>query len=336
MLVKATRVLVVEDSPLVRQMFVDMLRREEDFEVVGYARDGEEALARAIELTPDVITLDVDMPNLDGLGCLRELTASHPTPTVMISMNTPAGIETTLEALSLGATDFVCKPECGSLRTLRGIREELVAKVRHAGHTQTPGPRLPVYREASVAETGRVVLLTGSTGCIRSLEGVFEGLPKGFAAPVLISVALPPAFIAPLAQRLSDIGTMPVVEARPGDRPEPGTAYIGAGLSLNPAGYLELTDTSADDFLRSAAILYGDLCIAALLSGSGCDGADGAMAIRRAGGAVFAQTEDTCTDPALPESAFANGSVERSIPLESLGNAIAATAIESLYWLPAA
>lgn len=333
---KATRVLVVEDSPLVRQMFVDMLRREEDFEVVGYARDGEEALARAIELTPDVITLDVDMPNLDGLGCLRELAANHPVPTVMISMSTPVGIETTIEALSLGATDFVCKPECGSLRTLRGIRDELVTKVRQASHTQTPGPRSPAYRDATAAETGRVVLLTGSTGCIRSLEGVFDGLPQGFAAPVLISVALPSVFLAPLARRLGDLGAMPVLEARPGDRPEPGTAYLGSGLTLSPAGYIELSDASADDFLRSAAALYGDRCIAALLSGTGSDGADGAMAIRRAGGAVFAEKEDSCTDPGLSESASANGSVERSIPLESLGNALAATAIESLYWLPAA
>ncbi len=328
--------MVVEDTPLIRQMFVDMLRREEDLEVVGYARDGEEALARALELRPDVITLDIDMPNLDGLGCLRELAASHPIPTVMVSLNTPEGIETTLEALALGATDFVCKPECGSIRTLRGIREELVAKVRHAGHTQTPGPRRPVYREAAVAETSRVVLLTGSTGCIRSLEGVFEGLPEGFAAPVIISVALPTAFLAPLARRLSELNRMPVEVARPGDRPEPGTAYVGAGLTLNPAGYLELSDAGADAFLSSAAALYGDRCITALLSGSGCDGADGAMAIRRAGGAVFAETEESCTDPALSESAFANGSVERSIPLESLGNALAATAIESLYWERAA
>lgn len=124
----ATRVLVVDDSPLVRQIFVDAIRREPDLEVVGYARDGEEALLRVAELNPDVVVLDLEMPRLDGLGCLREMMAARPTRAVMLSHR----LETAHEALELGAVDFVIKPDDGSLATLRGIREELVQKVRQA------------------------------------------------------------------------------------------------------------------------------------------------------------------------------------------------------------
>lgn len=308
------RVVVADDSPLIRQILVDMLRREDDIDVVGYARDGEEALARVAELKPDVLVLDMDMPRLDGLGCLREL---GPVPTVVVSMGTPAGIETTLEALSLGASDFVCKPESGSLTTLRGIRDEFVAKVREARYAQPSAHRRPVVRASAAGD--RPVLITGSAGAARSLEMVLDGFPAPFAAPVVVSLPLPSAYLGPLAQRLSDLGGLPVVEAHPGDRPEAGVVYLGSGLFFDASGSLELAKATADEFLASCP--YSD-AVVGLLSGANADGAHGAMALRRRGATVYAESEETALHPTLPQAAMANGAVEASFAVELLGAAL--------------
>lgn len=332
-----TRVMVVDDSPLIRQILVDMLRKEPDLEVVGYARDGEEALLRIAELNPDVVTLDVEMPRMNGLECLRELMATRPVPAVMVSTLTSAGAETTLEALSLGAVDFVCKPDNGSLSTLRGVREELVAKVRLARFARLQKTRRPAIALSKARPTDRVVLLASSTGGPRSLTALFEGLPAGFSAPVLAVQHMPATFVAPLARRLNDIGTMKVREARPGDRMEPGVALLAPGgvhMTVDSSGHLRFDDgpslhgvrPAADRLFQSAAEAFGKRCVAAVLSGMGRDGAEGAAAVRRAGGIVFAEDEETCTIYGMPKAAVALAAVERSVPIDAMGEAIAEAA----------
>ncbi len=334
------RVLVVDDSPLIRQILVDMLRREPDIEVVGYARDGEEALLRIAETSPDVVTLDVEMPRLDGLGCLRELMKTRPVPTVMVSTLTAAGTATTLEALAIGAVDFVCKPNNGSLSTLRGVREELVEKVRGARGARVHRAFRPVPKAASVptaAKSDRVVLVASSTGGPRALAAMMEGIPKGFAAPMLIVQHMPVGFTAPLAKRLGEIGPMAVREARPGDRLEPGVALVAPGgrhMTVRADGALAFDDgptvhgvrPAADRLFASAAEAFGRRCVAAVLSGMGRDGADGALAIRERGGTVLAEAEETCTIYGMPKAAVASGAVERSVPIDRMGGAIAEAA----------
>lgn len=330
-----TRVLVVDDSPLIRQILVDMLRKEPDLEVVGYARDGEEALLRIAELNPDVVTLDVEMPRLDGLGCLRELMKTRPVPAVMVSTLTSAGTETTLEALAAGAVDFVCKPDNGSISTLRGVREELVAKVRGARGARVHRAFRPTPRPAPAAgKTDRIVLVASSTGGPRALAAMLEGIPQGFSAPMLVVQHMPAGFVAPLAKRLNAIGTMAVREAKRGDRMEPGVALVAPGgqhMTVGVNGALKFDDgpsvhgvrPAADRLFASAAEAFGRRCVAVVLSGMGRDGAEGALAVRKAGGAVLAESEETCTIYGMPKVAVEIGAVERSVPIDRMGGAIA-------------
>jgi two-component system chemotaxis response regulator CheB len=328
------RVLVVDDSPLVRQIFVDMLRKEPDVEVVGYARDGDEALLRIAELDPDVVTLDYDMPGLDGLGCLRELMATRPVPVVMVSILNPLGIEATLDALSLGAVDVVCKPDSGSITTLRGIRDEFLGKVRQARYAQVRRELPAPDRSTAAEKTDRVVLVTGSMGGIRSLNHLFEGLPQGFEAPVLAVQHLPSGLVGPLAGRLDALGAMPVREARPGDRVRPGEALFapyGCHMTVRENGLLQFdyqpvlngARPAADRLFESGANAFDERCVAVVLSGAGFDGADGAMAIRRAGGTVLVESEATATSFDLPSAVIANGAADRAVPIDAMGRAIA-------------
>ena len=331
------RVLVVDDSPLIRQILVDMLRKEPDIEVVGYARDGEEALLRIAETNPDVVTLDVEMPRLDGLGCLRELMKTRPVPAVMVSTLTSAGTATTLEALAIGAVDFVCKPNNGSLTTLRDVREELVEKVRSARGARVHRAFRPIPKAAPTSvKTEKVVLVASSTGGPRALSAMLEGLPQGFGAPMLIVQHMPTGFTAPLAKRLNEVGPMAVREARPGDRLEPGVALIAPGgrhMTVRAGGALAFDDgpsihgvrPAADRLFASAAEAFGRRCLVAVLSGMGRDGADGALAIHEKGGTVLAESEETCTIYGMPKAAVATGAVERSVPIDQMGDAIAGT-----------
>jgi two-component system chemotaxis response regulator CheB len=325
---------VVDDSPLIRQIFVDMLRKEPDIEVVGYARDGDEALLRIAELDPHVVTLDYDMPGLNGLGCLRELMATRPVPVVMVSILNAMGVEVTLDALTLGAVDVVCKPDSGSISTLRGIRDELVAKVRQARYAQVRRELPAPDRSAAAGPTDRVVLLTGSMGAPRSLVSFFEALPQGFAAPVLAVQHVPPGLVGPLAGRLNGLGANPVREAKPGDRIRPGETLFapsGCHMTVRENGLLQFdyqpvfngVRPAADRLFESAAAAFGERCVAVVLSGAGFDGADGAMAIRRAGGTVLVESESTATCYDLPSAVVANGAADRAVPTDAMARAVA-------------
>ena len=325
------RVLVVDDSPLIRQIFIDMLRREDDIEVVGYARDGEEALLRIAETSPDVVTLDMEMPRLDGLGCLRELMRVRPVPAVMVSTLSPAGAATLLDALALGAVDSVCKPEGGSLSTLRGVREELVAKVRGARGARVQPPLPPGLRPDAVSgDSDRVVLVAASTGGPRSLAALLAGIPQGFAAPMLIAQRLHTGFVDPLAGRLTEIGPLEVRVAKPGDRMAPDLALLAPGgehMTVTGDGVLRFdSGPSADRLFASAAEAFGGRCIAVVLSGAGLDGAEGALAVRTAGGEVLVESEETCTVFETPQATLFRVPSARAVPIEALGAALSEAA----------
>ena len=331
----ATRVLVADDSPLVRQIVIDMIRKEGDLEVVGYARDGEEALLRIAELNPDVVTLDMEMPRLDGLGCLAELMRTRPVPAVMVSTLCDSGAESALDALAAGAVDFVCKPDGGSLSTLRGVRQELVAKVRGAHGARVQRAFRPASRPAATpGATDRVVLVAGASGGPRGLAALLEGLPPGFAAPMLFVTSLPAGFVAPLARRLDAIGSVGVRVAKPGDRLEPGVALLAPGgehLTVDADGALRFDDgpavhgarPSADRLFASAAETLGPRGLAVVLSGMGCDGAEGALAVRRAGGEALVESEETCAVFGMPRAALEIGATERAVPIDAMGGEIA-------------
>jgi two-component system chemotaxis response regulator CheB len=325
-----TRVLVVDDSPLIRQILTDLVASEPDLEVIGQCRDGAEAVVRIDELKPDVVTMDVEMPNMNGLDALEQVMAKHRVPVIMVSTRTSAGAQTTLRALELGAFDFVCKPKNGAISAIREVKAELLGKIRAAKGAKV-GAMAKASRPAMALprSTDKILLIASSTGGPKALATFFESLPVGFPAPILMVQHMPVGFTASLAQRLNGMGRVAVREARSGDKPEPGLALLAPGglhLTFRPNGTLELTDDppmhgvkpAADLLFLSAAKLFGSRLVATVLTGMGRDGAEGALAVRKAGGTVLAESEETCTVYGMPRAAVELGAVHGVHRIEAL------------------
>jgi two-component system, chemotaxis family, protein-glutamate methylesterase/glutaminase len=334
--VRKTRVLIVDDSPLIRQILSDMVNAEPDLEVVGHGRDGSESVALTRDLKPDVVTMDVDMPNMGGLEALRQLMMETPVPVIMISSLTREGSRETFQALNAGACDFICKPQHGALSAIHQLQSELIMKIRSARHATVRGHHVRGVRAAFAPNTSdRVVLIASSTGGPRALTTVFECLPRDFPAPILVVQHMPPGFVDGLARRLSRIGNVICSEAKTGDRMVPGRAIMApAGLHMRVArdGTLSFDDTeivngvrpSADVLFRSAAEAFGSRCVAAVLTGMGRDGAEGALAVKRAGGTVFAEAEQTCTIYGMPKATAELGAADAQVPIDQMAVALTA------------
>lgn len=332
------RVLIADDSMLIRQVMSDMLKESPEVEVVGRARDGEEAVAMVKELRPDVVTMDVEMPKLNGIEALTQIMRDCPTPVVMVSTLTSEGAGATLQALERGAADFVCKPQNGSFTALRQVKDELLAKIFALRGTKlSPArPRVaPPVRKAPTGKIDRVLVIAASTGGPKSLMRVFEALPKGLNVPILVVQHMPPGFTETFAKRLDSLGTVPCQEAKAGDRIVPGLALMapgGAHLQVVAGGEVRLTDEppihgvrpAADVLFSSASKVYGAKVVGAVLSGMGKDGASGAALIRKNGGVVLGESESTCTIYGMPKAALAAGGIDGEVPIEGMADALVA------------
>lgn len=332
----STRILIVDDSTLTRRMLADMLSSEPGFQVIGFAADGEEAVMAARELRPDVITLDVEMPRRDGLSALNEIMRENPTPVIMVSSLTKQGAEATLSALEAGALDFVTKPADGSFAVLKQVKDELILKIKSARTARLmarPVAAQPIAK--MTASTDKVVVIASSTGGPRALQILWQSLPVGFPAPILLVQHMPAGFTDNLAKRMDRMGTVPIREAKPGDRIKPGEALMAPGgmhMRVGKAGALEFDQEpplhgvrpAADHLFESAARVFGGKCIAAVLTGMGRDGAQGALEIRKAGGQVFGESESTATIYGMPRAAKEIGAVHVELPIQDLGAAITA------------
>lgn len=332
---KPIRVLVVDDSALLRRLIVDSLSKEPDLEIVGQAKDGEDAVNQIISLQPDVVTLDVEMPRMSGLDALKKIMETRPTRVIMVSSLTASGTTTTIQALESGAVDFVAKPSGGSFGVMESLHGELLTKIRaamHANLTPTVQKRIRVAKLNTTSD--RVLLIASSTGGPRALTTLFESLPKGLTVPVLVVQHMPVGFVEGLAKRLDRIGTIPCDVAKPGDCVTSGQALLapaGQHLVIQPGGTLEFTNEpqlhgvrpAADFLFKSAAKVYGSRCIGAVLTGMGRDGAEGALAIQKAGGLVLSESEETCTIYGMPKSAMALGAVYREVPIYDMAHSLA-------------
>ncbi|HID88637.1 MAG TPA: chemotaxis-specific protein-glutamate methyltransferase CheB [Anaerolineae bacterium] len=340
---RVIRVLVVDDSAYVRKVLRQILSRNPFIEVVGTAHDGEEALELVEELRPDVVTLDLQMPRMDGVAFLHEQMTSRPLPVVVVSVASEGG-DMALEALDAGAVDFIHKPTALATDQIYEIGNELIAKVKAAAQA---APRLRLLQVAPIAlaplqieqHAGRVDLIAigVSTGGPQALRRLIPRLPADLPVPVAIVLHMPVGYTGPYAQRLDAVSPLRVVEAREGDEATPGTVLLapaGRHLTLvrtaqgKVVAHLDVQPTntvhrpSVDVLFRSVADVYGERALGIVLTGMGTDGRNGAAWIKAQGGLVYTEAEETCIVYGMPRAVVEAGLSDRSVPLNQMAEAI--------------
>lgn len=336
------RTIVVDDSAFVRKMVREMLSRSPYIEVVGVARDGEEALQMVESLKPDVVTCDLIMPGLDGAGFVRKQMARFPLP-ILILTSSPHDGEQALDALSAGAVDLVQKPTALATEELLGIREQLVEKVKAAA--RAPVSKLlngVPHRALGSGAPHRalnvdVVVLGISTGGPQALRRLVAEFPADFPVPIAMVLHMPVGYTALFAAKLNEISALQVSEAKEGDVLRPGSALLApAGRHLlfrrNPDGVvvaqlsvhpLEKTHRpSVDVLFQSAAEIYGRRVLGVVMTGMGDDGREGAGWIKAQGGRVFTEHEKSCIIYGMPRSVVESGLSDRAVPLDEMAAAI--------------
>ena len=336
------RVLVVDDSALMRKLIPAILARDSSIEVVGTAMDGAFALKKIEELKPDVVTLDLEMPRMDGMETLRLIMQRAPLPVILFSTHSKEGGYATFKALAMGAVDFLAKPKDAAAGRLDDIADRLIAKIKVAKHAA--GRKLPpaVIDETSapkkVARAAlpprRIIAIGISTGGPNALQFVLSQIPADFQSTIVIVQHMPEGFTEMFAKRLDDCCALEVHEARSGDLLLAGRALICPGnrhmmLRRMPRGdIVVLSDgppvnghrPSADVLFHSVAQEFGLTTVGILMTGMGDDGAEGLGAIKAAGGMTIAQSEDTCVVSGMPRAAILKGYANKIIPLDGLSS----------------
>lgn len=338
------RVLVVDDSALMRRMIVDILSKHPKIEVAGYAINGQMALLQLEKLKPDVITLDVEMPFMNGLEALREIRKIRPTPVIMLSSLTKAGAEVTLQALELGAVDFIQKPESNKAADLQNIADNLAEKIIMAatiGKNKTNLPHtaikqsieIPVIKTTPKVTRVKTVVIGSSTGGPQSLKEVLPYLPENLPAQILMVQHMPPKFTDLLAQRLDKISPFSIKEAKDGDAIEAQHALMAPGgfhmcvegynkIKLNQEPPLWGVRPAVDLTLSSAAKVFKEDLICVILTGMGKDGTKGAEAVKKFGGYVIAEDKSTAIIYGMPKSVIDAGHADEVVPLHRIASAI--------------
>jgi two-component system chemotaxis response regulator CheB len=334
------RVLVVDDSAYVRKVVTQMLGRSPFIEVVGAARDGREALEMTAELNPDVVTCDLNMPEMDGVTFVREQMARRPVSIILISIAAGAG-EHVLAALDAGAVDFVQKPTALATERLMDMAEELVDKVKAAAGAPRRAVR-PVVAEpiaaARIPSRGSydIVVIGVSTGGPQALKQIIPALPAEFPVPVAMVLHMPIGYTEMYALKLNEQSALAVVEAGEGQVVEAGTVFLapaGRHLSFRRDGaavrtHLDIRplDTphrpSVDALFQSAAEVYGHRVLGVVMTGMGSDGRDGSAWIKARGGGILTEAEESCIVYGMPRSVVEAGLSDAAIPLERIAQAI--------------
>ncbi len=348
------RVLVVDDSPIMRKLITQALSADREILVVGTASNGKEALEKAPRLRPDVITLDIEMPVMDGLTALERLRRVYPKARViMFSSLTEKGAKETIKALSLGAFDFVTKPSTRSLtESIKKIREELIPKIKSAvprapavvrrpavapRPAPTPRPAAPTRRVVpTLSLPGRfeVVAIGVSTGGPKALSEIIPKLPGNFPVPILIVQHMPPIFTTQLAERLDQLSALKVVEGKEGMPLAPGKVFIAPGdyhmevRERGPARVVHIHKgppenscrPAVDVLFRSVAKVFGRKSVGIVLTGMGQDGLAGAKLMKEKGALIVAQDEATCVVYGMPRAIVEAGLADYVLPLPEIPN----------------
>ncbi|MBB5885249.1 chemotaxis response regulator protein-glutamate methylesterase [Xanthomonas sp. LMG 8992] len=349
------RVLIVDDSAVVRQILTEILSGAPGVEVVGSAADPLLAREKIKRLNPDVITLDVEMPRMDGLAFLENLMRLRPTPVVMISSLTERGADTTLQALSLGAVDFVSKPKLDVARGLEGYAEEIITKVKNAAKAKVraldrPAVPKPVGATATPAAasslkfrtTDRLIAIGASAGGTEALRVVLEGMPAD-APAVVMTQHLPAGFSTAFADRLNRHSAMAVREATEGEAILPGHAYLPPGgkhlqvirdgarwrCKIDDGPPVNRHKPAVDVLFQSVARNAGANAIGAILTGMGDDGARGLLEMLQAGASTLVQDEATSVVWGMPGTAFRLGAAQEVLPLDKIAERLIALSVQA-------
>jgi two-component system, chemotaxis family, protein-glutamate methylesterase/glutaminase len=336
------RVLVVDDSALMRKLIPAILARDPSIEVVGTAMDGAFALKKIEELHPDVVTLDLEMPRMDGMETLRLIMRRTPLPVILFSTHSKEGAYATFKALALGAIDFVAKPKDAAAGRLDVIAEQLIEKIKvakRAGGVKLPPPVLvdspPPQKKGSRATLppNRIIAIGISTGGPNALQFLLSQIPADFPASFVIVQHMPEGFTEMFSRRLDECCAIDVHEAKSGDLLLAGRALICPGnrhlmVRRMPRGDMAVLSDgpavnghrpSADVLFHSVAQEFGLTAVGLIMTGMGEDGAEGLGAIRTAGGMTLAQSEETCIVSGMPHAAIQKGNVNKIVPLDGLG-----------------
>ncbi len=348
-------VVVVDDSALVRSLLTEIINKQPDMTCIGAANDPLQAREMIRELNPDVITLDVEMPKMDGLEFLSRLMRLRPMPVVMVSTLTEQGAETTLRALEMGAVDFVAKPRIGVSAGLRELGDDIVEKIRIASrarvsrHVAPPPAPLASPRAETAAwapatrapapmarlSTEKIICIGASTGGTEAIKDILVQFPAD-APAIVITQHMPPGFTTSFAARLDSLCKIHVSEARDGQRILPGHAYIAPGgtqfhIERSGANYVAVVDDappvnrhkpSVEVLFKSCARVLGPNAIGIMLTGMGGDGANAMKEMRDAGAYNFAQDEASCVVFGMPKMAIQQGAVHEVLPLKQIAHAV--------------
>lgn len=338
---RVVRVLVVDDSAYVRKVATQMLSRSPFLEVVGAARDGDEAIEMVSRLKPDVVCSDLIMPGTDGVEFIRRQMAIQPVPIIVMSIAAESS-ERVLSALDAGAVDFVQKPTALATEKIYDMGDDLVAKVKAAAAAPVARLRQPAMVAAapvisSVKNRYDLIVIGVSTGGPQGLKAVIPRLPADFHVPVAIVMHMPVGYTEAYAKRLDDTSALTVVEAHDRDLVRPGVVFVApaghhlvfardTGGAVRTRLDVSPLDTphrpSVDVLFQSAADVYGDRVLAVVMTGMGDDGRQGAAWIKARGGTVLTEAEETCVVYGMPRSVVEAGLSDASIPLDRLAEAI--------------
>lgn len=338
------KVLVIDDSALVRKVLTDELNRQPDIRVVGSAIDPYAAREKIMTLNPDVLTLDLEMPRMDGLSFLSMLMKHYPMPVVVVSSLTPKNSENALRALRLGAVDVICKP--GSAYSTQNVSRDIIKAIRAASHARfdhfepeseetVPSTVKPKLKKGLAQTTNKLIAIGASTGGTKAIEMVLKGLPLSIPGIVIVQ-HMPPVFTKSFADRLNEICTIDVTEARDGDLVQSGKALLAPGnyhMQLEKSGakyYVRVKQgppvnhhrPSVDVLFNSVARVAGVNATGVILTGMGADGAAGMVEMKNAGAYTIAQDEETSVVYGMPKEAHRMGGASTVLPLNLISEAI--------------
>ncbi len=331
------RVLIVDDSALIRSLLTKIINDAPDMEVVGTAPDPLIAREMIRSLNPDVLTLDVEMPRMDGLDFLEKIMRLRPMPVLMISTLAETGSDVTLRALEIGAVDFIAKPRIDIAQGMEEYAQTIVEKIRVASTAKLPtkAKKSPVLPTGSFDSTEKLIIVGASTGGTEAIKTLLINLPPDCPG-ILIAQHMPEAFTKSFAARLDGLCRISVKEAEDGERILPGHAYIAPGhshllLKRSGANYMTVLNQgppvnhhrpSVDVLFRSAAKGVGQNAVGVILTGMGKDGAQGMLEMKRAGAYNFAQDEETCVVFGMPKEAIELGGVDEIVPIQNMAQRV--------------